>query len=109
MLGLTAAVLQCFHTKTDASAGAMHIVLRDTGTVKVVFGRALCFLCMCRPLWPACLVCLQVMYLRGLRYIYQFNIFLYMMMGIMGLSLLIMVIKGPGKWKRAKREDAYKF
>ena len=51
----------------------------------------------------------QVMYLRGLRYIYQHNIFLYMMMGIMGISIIIMVIKGPGKWKRAKREDAYKF
>lgn len=51
----------------------------------------------------------QVMFLRGLRYIYQFNIFLYMMMGIMGISILIMVIKGPGKWKRAKREDAYTF
>lgn len=49
------------------------------------------------------------MYLRGLRYIYQFNIFLYMMMGIMGISIIVMVIKGPGKWKRAKREDAYKF
>lgn len=54
-------------------------------------------------------VWLQVMYLRGLRYIYQFNIFLYMMMGIMGISIIINVIKGPGKWKRAKREDAYKF
>jgi hypothetical protein len=52
---------------------------------------------------------LQVMYLRGLRYVYQFNIFLYMMMGIMGISIIINVIKGPGKWKRAKREDAYKF
>lgn len=51
----------------------------------------------------------QVLYLKGLRYIYQFNIFLYMMMGIMGISLIIMVIKGPGKWKRAKREDAYTF
>jgi LMBR1 domain-containing protein 1 len=49
------------------------------------------------------------MFLKGLRYIYQFNIFLYMMMGIMGLSILIMAIKGPGKWKRAKREDAYTY
>ncbi|WIA33236.1 hypothetical protein OEZ86_006379 [Tetradesmus obliquus] len=51
----------------------------------------------------------QVMYLKGLRYIYQFNIFLYMFMGIMGISIIVMVIKGPGKWKRAQREDAYKF
>lgn len=47
------------------------------------------------------------MYLKGLRYIYQFNVFLYMMISIMGLSILAMVVKGPGKWKRAKREDAY--
>jgi LMBR1 domain-containing protein 1 len=49
------------------------------------------------------------MYLKGLRYIYQFNIFLYMFMSIMGISIISMVIRGPGKWKRAQREDAYKF
>lgn len=49
------------------------------------------------------------MFLKGLRYIYQFNIFLYMMMGIMGISILIMVIKGPRRWKQAKREDAYTY
>jgi hypothetical protein len=53
--------------------------------------------------------CLQVMFLKGLRYIYQFNIFLYMMMSIMGISILFMAIKGPGKWKRKKREDAYTY
>lgn len=51
----------------------------------------------------------QVMFLKGLRYIYQFNIFLYMMMSIMGISIIIQVIKGPGKWKRAKRQDAYQY
>lgn len=51
----------------------------------------------------------QVMYLRGLRYIYQLNIFLYMMLGIMGLSILAMLVRGPGKWKRPQRLDAYKF
>jgi LMBR1 domain-containing protein 1 len=51
----------------------------------------------------------QVMYLKGLRYIYQFNIFLYMFMSIMGISIIFMVIRGPGKWKRTQREDAYKF
>lgn len=62
------------------------------------------------PLYNACNpLCMQVMFLKGLRYIYQFNIFLYMMMGIMGISIIVMVIKGPGKWKRTKREDAYKF
>lgn len=56
-----------------------------------------------------CACALQVMFLKGLRYIYQFNIFLYMMMGIMGISILIMVIKGPRRWKQAKREDAYTY
>lgn len=32
-----------------------------------------------------------------------------MMLAVMGLSILVNVIRGPGKWKRAKREDAYKF
>jgi hypothetical protein len=52
---------------------------------------------------------MQVMYLRGLRYIYQLNIFLYMMLGIMGISILAMLVRGPGKWKRPQRLDAYKF
>jgi LMBR1 domain-containing protein 1 len=47
------------------------------------------------------------MYLRGLRFIYQFNVFLYALMGIMGLSILCMAIKGPGKWKRATKQDTY--
>jgi hypothetical protein len=52
-----------------------------------------------------------VLYLKGLRYIYQFNVFLYMFLSIAGLSLLWMVIKGAGgPWKRKKaggqrRED----
>eukprot|EP00877_Chromochloris_zofingiensis_P003260 jgi/Chrzof1/12935/Cz07g13030.t1 len=51
----------------------------------------------------------QVMYLRGLRYIYQFNIFLWMFLGMAGLSILAMIIKGPGKWKRKKPLDAYQY
>lgn len=58
---------------------------------------------------PSLCHAMQVMFLKGLRYIYQFNIFLYMMMGIMGISIIIQVIKGPGKWKRTKREDAYQY
>ncbi len=51
----------------------------------------------------------QVLYLKGLRYIYQFNVFLYMMLSIAGLSLLWMVVRGAGgPWRRKKAEDAYK-
>ena len=43
------------------------------------------------------------MYLRGLRYVYQFNVFLYMMLGVAGVSLLWMVVRGAGgPWRRKK-------
>ncbi len=63
---------------------------------------------LARATLPCCMPA-QVMYLQGLKWVYQLNIFLYMMFGVMGLSLLFMVIKGPAKWKRAKRIDAYKY
>jgi LMBR1 domain-containing protein 1 len=47
----------------------------------------------------------DVLYLRGLRYIYQFNVFLYMFLGVAGLSLLWTVVRGAsggGPWRRAK-------
>lgn len=45
----------------------------------------------------------QVLYLKGLRYIYQFNVFLYMFLSIAGISLLWMVVKGAGgPWRRKK-------
>jgi hypothetical protein len=45
----------------------------------------------------------QVLYLKGLRYIYQFNVFLYMMLSIAGVSTLWMIVKGAGgPWKRKK-------
>ncbi|GBF96088.1 hypothetical protein Rsub_08964 [Raphidocelis subcapitata] len=51
----------------------------------------------------------DVLYLKGLRYVYQFNVFLYMMLSVAGLSTLWMVVRGAGgPWKRAKHEDAYR-
>lgn len=45
----------------------------------------------------------QVLYLRGLRYVYQFNVFLYMLLSIAGVSLLWAVVRGAGgPWKRRK-------
>lgn len=49
------------------------------------------------------------MYLKGLRYIYQFNVFLYMFLGVVLLSIVSMVIKGPTQWKRKKASDAYTY
>lgn len=49
---------------------------------------------------------LQVLYLKGLRYIYQFNVFLYMFLSIAGISLLWMIVRGAGgPWKRKKRGE----
>ena len=50
-----------------------------------------------------------MLYLKGLRYVYQLNIFLYLFMAFMGLSIVAMVVKGPGRWARKKKEDAYAY
>jgi hypothetical protein len=43
-------------------------------------------------------------HLRGLSYVYRFNVFVYMLLGVCGLSGLVAVIKGPGKgWVRRRR------
>lgn len=50
---------------------------------------------------------MQVMYLKGLKYIYQFNIFLYMFLGVMAMSILVMVRGrrgGRGGRQQAQRE-----
>ncbi len=49
------------------------------------------------------------MYLRNLKWVYQLNVFLYMMLSMMILSLIFMVIKGPGQWKRKTAKDAYTY
>ena len=46
------------------------------------------------------------MFLRGLSYVYRFNVFLYMMLGVCGISALVAVVKGPGKgWARRRKDD----
>ncbi|GLI61361.1 hypothetical protein VaNZ11_003724 [Volvox africanus] len=49
----------------------------------------------------------QVMYLIGLKYIYNFNIFLYGMLAVMGLSAVFLAFRGKKVWKRRNPEDAY--
>lgn len=63
--------------------------------------------------WPhdcqhAALLFPQLLNLKGLGWIYQQSIFMYMMYGIVGLSFAFFAIKGPEPFKRRKAEDIYK-
>lgn len=45
-------------------------------------------------------------FLRGLSYVYRFNVFIYMLLGVCGLSGLVAVVKGPGKgWTRRRPDE----
>jgi hypothetical protein len=54
-------------------------------------------------------VAMQVMYLKGIQYIYNFNIFLYIFLIMAVLSVIFMIVRGPKQWKRKKVEDAYNY
>lgn len=49
----------------------------------------------------------QVMYLMGIRFIYNFNIFLYVFLAIILISSIFMVIRGKVIWKKRNLADAY--
>ncbi|GFR51273.1 hypothetical protein Agub_g13581 [Astrephomene gubernaculifera] len=49
----------------------------------------------------------QVMYLIGLKYIYNFNIFLYAMLAIVVLSSIFLALRGKRVWKRRDPMEAY--
>lgn len=51
----------------------------------------------------------QVMYLIGIRYIYNFNIFLYAMLSVMALSAVFLAFRGKKVWKRRDPMEAYKM
>lgn len=46
--------------------------------------------------------CLQILYLKGLKYLYRLHVFLYSMVAFMLLTGLYLGIRGPDKWKRYK-------
>ena len=52
-------------------------------------------------------VCLQILYLEGLKYLYRLHVFLYSMFAFIGLSAIYLSIRGPQKWKRYNLEDVY--
>jgi hypothetical protein len=41
----------------------------------------------------------------GIRYLYQLNVFLYCMFIFIGLTVLLLLIRGPAKWKRTSKEE----
>jgi hypothetical protein len=47
--------------------------------------------------------------LKGIQYIYNFNVFLYIFLIMAALSVIFMVVRGPKQWKRKKVEDAYNY
>ena len=52
-------------------------------------------------------VCLQILYLKGLKYLYRLHVFLYSMFAFIGLAAMYLSIRGPQKWKRYNIEDVY--
>ena len=53
-------------------------------------------------------LCLQLLNLWGLSWLYRQSLFLYGMFGFVGLSVIWFSIKGPEPWRRSSEEDAYK-
>jgi hypothetical protein len=51
----------------------------------------------------------QVMYLKGIAVIYNFNVFLYIFLVLSVLSIIFMSLRGPKQWKRKKVEDSYQY
>eukprot|EP00891_Asterochloris_glomerata_P004082 jgi/Astpho2/4082/e_gw1.00063.48.1_t len=49
----------------------------------------------------------QILYLKGLKYLYRLHVFLYSMFAFIGLAALYLSVRGPQKWKRYNIEDVY--
>ena len=45
--------------------------------------------------------------LDGLKYLYIENIFIYAMLGVMLLTLLVLLLRGPDRWKKKKVETSF--
>jgi hypothetical protein len=53
-------------------------------------------------------VCLaQILHLVGIKYLYQLNVFVYCMFFFVGATILVLMIRGPAKWKRVSQEERY--
>jgi hypothetical protein len=65
---------------------------------KFVYSRFAC------PMQPNLL---QLRSLEGIRYIYTQNIYIYAFMVVVLVTLVVVLVRGPDKWKRRKPEDVY--
>lgn len=49
----------------------------------------------------------QLRAIEGLKYIYTENIYIYAFLGLIGLTALVLVFRGPDAWKRKKPDEYY--
>ena len=52
-------------------------------------------------------VCVQIMHLRGVRYFFQWNIFVYVFLVMSGIGALFYFVAGSKRWKRKNSMSAY--
>ncbi|EIE26974.1 hypothetical protein COCSUDRAFT_12091 [Coccomyxa subellipsoidea C-169] len=49
----------------------------------------------------------QILHLMGIKYLYQLNVFVYCMFFFIAATILVLMIRGPAKWKRVSQEERY--
>ena len=47
----------------------------------------------------------QILHLMGIKYLYQLNVFLYCMFFFIGATVVVLLIRGPSKWRRLTKEE----
>ena len=43
----------------------------------------------------------------GIKYLYQLNVFLYCMFIFTGVAIVVLLIRGPAKWRRMTKEELF--
>ena len=43
----------------------------------------------------------------GIKYLYQLNVFLYCMFIFIGATIVVLLIRGPAKWRRMSKEERF--
>jgi hypothetical protein len=49
----------------------------------------------------------QLTNIEGIRYIYTENIYIYCFLAVMLITLIVILLRGPDRWKKKKPEDFY--
>ncbi len=50
---------------------------------------------------------MQILHLMGIKYLYQLNVFVYCMFFFIAATILVLMIRGPAKWKRVSQEERF--